>query len=125
MSEQGAKPSNVVVDSQLSFEESLSQVERVVRELENGQLPLGDSIGAYEQAVAHLKHCYGLLSAAERRVQLLTAVDENGQATTVAFDDEATASGSQAAPARRKRAVKKSSTDSDTDGASDLLSGLE
>ncbi len=115
------------IDKSLSFEESLTKVEQVVRSLEEGQLGLGPSIEAYEQAVSHLKYCYGLLAAAERRVELLTAVSPEGEALTAPFDDVATQAASEAAPARRKRAIKKGSTGGDASGdaAADLLSGLD
>jgi exodeoxyribonuclease VII small subunit len=112
------------VDPKLSFEDALARVEQVVRSLEGGELGLGASIESYEQAVSHLKHCYGLLATAERRVELLTAIGPEGEALVTAFDDTATASSSESSPGRRKRATKKPGTSSD-DSPGDLLSGLD
>ena len=55
-----------------SFEEHLQEAEAIVRELESGALPLEDSIGRYEKAVAALKRCHAILDAAEKRVEALT-----------------------------------------------------
>ena len=41
----------------LSFEEAISQLEHIVRELESGQIKLDDAVNAYEKAVALKKIC--------------------------------------------------------------------
>jgi exodeoxyribonuclease VII small subunit len=55
-----------------AFEELLAEAEGIVRDLESGALPLEDSIGKYEKAVAALKACHAILDAAEKRVEALT-----------------------------------------------------
>ena len=71
-----------------SFEESLEKLEQVIRHLEDGQLGLSESLAQYEEGVRYLKHCHRALAAAERKIELLTSVDEAGNAKTEPFDDE-------------------------------------
>jgi exodeoxyribonuclease VII small subunit len=58
-----------------------------VHALEEGHLGLAESLARYEQGVKHLKHCYQILEAAERKIELLTGVAENGSALTAPFDE--------------------------------------
>lgn len=53
------------------FEDSLRQVEEVVRALEAGKLDLEESIEKYEAGIAALKSCYRILEDAEKRIQVL------------------------------------------------------
>jgi exodeoxyribonuclease VII small subunit len=71
-----------------SFEESLKALEGIVRGLEQGTLPLEESLEQYTQATRYLKFCYERLSQAEKSVQLLRGVDASGTAATIALDDE-------------------------------------
>lgn len=72
-----------------SFEQSLSALEEVVQELEAGKLPLDEALGRYEEGVGYLKSCYKQLSQAERRIELLSGVDAEGNAITEPLADEA------------------------------------
>ncbi len=58
-----------------SFEAALAELETIVRDMEAGQLPLEESLAAYERGAALLKHCQGALSTAEQKLQIL----ENGE----------------------------------------------
>jgi exodeoxyribonuclease VII small subunit len=55
----------------LSFDKSLDQLRGVVARLEEGGLPLEESIALYERGVALHGHCASLLDSAELRVQRL------------------------------------------------------
>lgn len=55
----------------LSFEDALSELEKIVRGLEGGQLKLEDAITAYERGAALRQHCEAKLSEAEARVQAI------------------------------------------------------
>jgi exodeoxyribonuclease VII small subunit len=85
-----------------SFEESLVELERTVRELEDGRLGLDEALARYEQGVGLIKFCYNQLRQAEQKVLLLTGVDENGQPLLQPFRHEATAV-TKAESARRLR----------------------
>lgn len=70
-----------------SFEESLEQLEAIIRKLEGGQLPLDDSLEQYEQGIRHLGLCYKTLARVEKKVELLSGFDAQGKPLTVPFDD--------------------------------------
>lgn len=55
----------------LPFDKSLEQLREVVSRLEEGGLPLEESIALYERGVALHSHCAALLDSAELRVQRL------------------------------------------------------
>ncbi|MFA7269060.1 MAG: exodeoxyribonuclease VII small subunit [Sterolibacterium sp.] len=54
-----------------SFEAALAEIETIVRDMEAGQLPLEDSLAAYERGAALLRYCQETLTAAERKLQIL------------------------------------------------------
>ena len=53
----------------LPFEKALAELETIVAKLERGDVPLEDSILAYERGEALKAHCDRLLAAAEARVE--------------------------------------------------------
>lgn len=55
--------------SGLSFEDALSQLEKIVSELESGQAPLERSIDIYERGAALKAHCEKKLEAARLKVE--------------------------------------------------------
>ena len=73
------------IRAEQSFEEALAQLEEVVRELEDGQIGLEESLSRYELGVGLIKRCQAQLRQAEQRIQLLTGVDENGQPSLQLF----------------------------------------
>ena len=72
-----------------SFEDELARLETVVRELEEGQIGLGESLARYEEGVKHLKRCYQLLEQAEQKVELLLESDSAGKERTEPFSEDA------------------------------------
>jgi exodeoxyribonuclease VII small subunit len=54
---------------QLTFEQALEELERIVARLESGQAPLEDSIQMYERGAALKAHCETRLEAARLRVE--------------------------------------------------------
>ena len=53
----------------LSFEDALAALERIVSDLERGDVPLDRSIRIYERGEKLKNHCDRLLSAAEDKVE--------------------------------------------------------
>ncbi len=72
----------------ISFEDALARLEQVVQQLESGQTGLSDSLECYEQGIKYLKVCYRSLESAERKIELLVNLDEDGKASAAPFDDE-------------------------------------
>ena len=58
-----------------SFEAALNELETIVRAMETGQLPLEESLTAYERGASLLNYCQDQLTTAERKLQIL----ENSQ----------------------------------------------
>lgn len=54
-----------------SFEVSLAALEKIVRELETGDLPLEESLKLFEDGVRLSRECQERLNQAERRVETL------------------------------------------------------
>jgi exodeoxyribonuclease VII small subunit len=69
------------------FEHALTELEAIVSQLEEGQIPLAESLARYEQGVKLLRQCYQILEKAERKIELLNRVDSDGQAHSEPFDD--------------------------------------
>jgi exodeoxyribonuclease VII small subunit len=73
-----------------SFEASLEELERIVRELEQGELPLERSLELFEQGVTLSRECQERLNQAERRIEILMR-DNQGRTTVKPFETEANA----------------------------------
>lgn len=86
-----------------SFEESLGELEAIVSELESGKLGLSDALARYEQGVKHLKSCHELLERVERKIELLSGMDAEGNPITETFDEQEHASLEEKAAARGRR----------------------
>jgi exodeoxyribonuclease VII small subunit len=69
-----------------SFESSLAALEKIVRELERGDLPLEKSLELFEQGVRLSRECQERLNQAERRVELLLR-DTEGRPVIAPFDE--------------------------------------
>lgn len=67
----------------LSFEEALTELEKIVRQLETGSGDLKNSIDSYERGMALKKYCDGKLKEAQGRIEKIT-VGEGGKITTEA-----------------------------------------
>jgi len=53
----------------MTFEESIKELEALVKELEDGGIDLDKSIEIYEKAVLLRNHCRKILDDSERRIQ--------------------------------------------------------
>ena len=56
----------------LSFEDSFSELDTIVRRLESGELPLEESVALYERGRLLAVHCQRLLDGAELRITQVT-----------------------------------------------------
>lgn len=64
----------------LSFEQAIEELESIVKRLEDGKVPLEESIAIYERGEALKRRCDELLRKAEARVDRITT-DAAGQPT--------------------------------------------
>ena len=100
---------------QISFEQSLQDLEAIVGNLEGGKLGLAESLEQYEQGAKHLKACYELLSNAEQRIALVSGLDSSGKPRTSQFDGSEDESLEAKGSARSRRRTTKGEVD---DGSS-------
>ena len=68
----------------ISFEYSLKRLEEIVAHLEEGDLPLEQSLALFEEGTALVKSCSALLDEAEQKVLILRA-GEDGTLSEEAF----------------------------------------
>lgn len=64
-----------------TFETSLNELETIVAQLEDGDLPLEDSLELFEKGIKLSRECRERLAKAERRIEILLK-DADGNLTT-------------------------------------------
>ena len=69
------------------FEKDLEKLEKIVDTLEEGGLPLDDSIKKFEEGIKLAKRCEKALSAAEKKIEVLTK-DAQGKVETKPFAED-------------------------------------
>jgi exodeoxyribonuclease VII small subunit len=62
----------------LSFEKAIEELETIVKRLEEGKVPLEESVAIYERGEALKQRCDELLKQAEARVEKIT-LDASGK----------------------------------------------
>ena len=83
-----SEPGRSLPDIQtLTFEDALKELERIVGDLERGDVPLDRSIEIYERGEALKKHCERLLRAAEDRIEKIRLDREGKPAGTEPLDE--------------------------------------
>jgi exodeoxyribonuclease VII small subunit len=70
-----------------NFEEALRKLEAIVAQMEEGDLPLEESLKAFEEGVKLAKLCTKKLDEAERKVEKLIR-DQAGKLQTTPFSEE-------------------------------------
>jgi exodeoxyribonuclease VII small subunit len=87
----------------ISFETAIRRLEDIVRQLEDGELGLNQSLERYEEGVKLLRQSYELLQNAERKIELLSGVDADGNPIAQPFDHSATIEQPDATKRRGRR----------------------
>lgn len=59
-------------DSIKDFESAIAELESIVRQLEEGDMPLDTSLKLFERGVTLSRYCHEQLGAAQRRIEILT-----------------------------------------------------
>jgi len=91
----------------LAFEQALSELERILRNLEDGTTTLDQSLAQYERGVSLLKGCYQHLRDAEQRILKVTGTDGDGKPILRPFEHSATLEASSNAENTRSAARPK------------------
>jgi exodeoxyribonuclease VII small subunit len=66
---------------ELSFEESIKELTNIVGKIEQGQIPLQDSLSQYEKGMALIKQCRTILQKAEKRIEKISELEAKSQET--------------------------------------------
>ena len=69
------------------FEEALQKLEAIVAQMEEGDLPLEETLKAFEEGVRLARFCASKLDEAERKVEKLMR-DQTGKLQTTPFSEE-------------------------------------
>lgn len=72
----------------LNFERALEELESIVKRLEEGRVPLEESVAIYERGETLKKRCEELLKHAEARVERITTDADNRATGTAPLDVE-------------------------------------
>lgn len=85
MSKRASPP--VAESQEVPFEESVKQLAEIVDKLEAGDLPLDESVALFEKGMLIAKRSQAQLDRAEKKVEELLAVEDDGTPVTQAFDE--------------------------------------
>ncbi len=72
-----------------AFEAAIKRLSEIVQALERGDLPLEESLRLFEEGVQLSRVSQQRLDAAEKRVEQLLAVDDQGRPRTAPFETDA------------------------------------
>jgi exodeoxyribonuclease VII small subunit len=75
-----------MVKKTVPFEASLAELEQLVERMEQGNLPLEESLKLFERGVQLTRICQKSLQEAEQKVQIL--LEENGEPTLRPFHED-------------------------------------
>ena len=70
------------------FETAIAELERIVKQLEDGELPLDKSLALFERGVELSRYCHEQLGAAQRRIELVTERGELKDASHLLDPDD-------------------------------------
>lgn len=82
-----AEPQSATAES---FEESLTELQFIVCELEDGSLGLEASLARFERGVGLLRACHVILESAEQKIETLTRFQDTVQPVAAQSENAAT-----------------------------------
>ncbi|MFT4993396.1 MAG: exodeoxyribonuclease VII small subunit [Paraglaciecola sp.] len=68
----------------LSFEQSMQALETIVKQMEQGELPLEEALQSFERGIQLARHSQQKLKQAEQKVEIL--MSQNAQETLLPFE---------------------------------------
>ncbi|AST92445.1 exodeoxyribonuclease VII small subunit [Sutcliffiella cohnii] len=72
--------------NELSFEDAIKQLERIVEKLEHGDVPLEEAITYYKEGMNLSKHCHDRLKHVEAQMEQI--LRENGELEPFSVQEE-------------------------------------
>ena len=98
------------MSTDIKFEKALEQLEKIVEDLESGNLSLDDALKKYEEGVKLARLCTQKLQQAENKIEILT------QALNTKVEvDSLEAEGTSEETKKSKKSSKKASTETEND----------
>ena len=91
--------------AEIKFEDALKKLEKIVSDLEDGEIPLDQSMEKYEEGIALSRMCMKKLEAAKKRVEILLK-NEDGSVELRPFDEKMASD--EPAPSETKKKRHKS-----------------
>lgn len=73
-------------DDEVTFEQAVKRLEEIVEKLEEGQVPLDESLQLFEEGVKLSRFCNAKLEEIERKIEILTKT-ESGKLKATPFDE--------------------------------------
>ncbi|MDD5326453.1 MAG: exodeoxyribonuclease VII small subunit [Phycisphaerae bacterium] len=73
-----AKNENKTDISKMTFEEAIKELGGIVQRIEQGEIPLQDSLEQYEKGMALINQCKSILVKAEKRIEKISK-EENSE----------------------------------------------
>ena len=80
----------------LNFETAMDRLEKIVEQMESGQLPLEDLIVRYEEGMNLVKVCQERLASAEQKIEIIAR--NNGKTVVKEFEPGAAESRAESKP---------------------------
>ena len=65
--------------NKLTFEQAIKELTAIVGKIEQGEIPLNDSLQQYEKGMTLIKHCRRILQDAEKRIEKISSEKEGGK----------------------------------------------
>jgi exodeoxyribonuclease VII small subunit len=65
-----------------NFEEALAELEKILAEIEGGEVGLEESLLKYERGNFLIQHCRGVLNSAEKQIEELSKTPDGGMSST-------------------------------------------
>ena len=75
------------MNKKLDFEKALNELEKLVKQLEENDLPLEKSLKSFEHGIKLSRYCVKCLDDAEKRIQQLSR-DENNEPMLKAWEGD-------------------------------------
>jgi exodeoxyribonuclease VII small subunit len=72
----------------MNFEKKLEKLEKIVNDMEQGELSLENALKSFEEGVKLSRECSKELEEAEQKVKILVGIDSDGNAQTENFSKE-------------------------------------
>lgn len=89
----------------------MTELDKIVQQLESGDVALDDSLKLYEKGVALIHACHQQLNGAQRKLEILSGLDENGNPITQPMEDEVLDNEQKVKARSARRGYKKTATD--------------